>query len=145
MSTGFETFTVLVNRLNRSIKRLKQEKMSGFDLKGPYVSCLYYLFTFGPMTAAELCTICGEDKSAISRSLSDLEKNGYLYTEISAAKKYRSPLILTSMGRSVGERLAKEIDEVVMNATKSLTKEDLRVLLRCLTVISENLNAMHLQ
>lgn len=78
MEERFETFTVLIARINRGIKRIKAEEMAEFGLKGPHVSCLYYLSCCGEMTAAELCERCDEDKAAISRSLDDLEKNGYI-------------------------------------------------------------------
>ena len=40
MEQRFETFTVLINRISRSIKRLKAGQMAQLELKGPYVSCL---------------------------------------------------------------------------------------------------------
>ena len=51
METRFETFTVLIARIGRSIRRIKAEEMARFRLKGPHVSCLYYLSLAGPMTA----------------------------------------------------------------------------------------------
>ena len=52
MDSRFETFTLLITRISRSIKRIKAEEMAAFGLKGPHVSCLYYLYRCGPMTAA---------------------------------------------------------------------------------------------
>ena len=78
MEERFETFTILIARISRSIKRIKAEEMAELALKGPHVSCLYYLSLCDAMTAAELCERCDEDKAAISRSLDDLEKNGYI-------------------------------------------------------------------
>ena len=68
MEERFETFTVLIARISRSIKRIKADEMADFELKGPHVSCLYYLSQQDGMTAAELCERCDEDKAAISRS-----------------------------------------------------------------------------
>ena len=67
MEERFETFTVLITRISRSIKRIKADEMADFELKGPHVSCLYYLSQRDGMTAAELCERCDEDKAAISR------------------------------------------------------------------------------
>ena len=53
MEDRFETFTVLIARISRSIRRLKAEEMERLGLKGPHVSCLYYLGLDGPLTAAE--------------------------------------------------------------------------------------------
>ena len=74
----FETFTLLVSKLSRSIRKIKSEEMAEFGLKGPHVSCLYYLSQCGGLTASELCERCEEDKAAVSRSLDYLEKNGYV-------------------------------------------------------------------
>ena len=60
MEEHYETFTVLIARINRSIKRIKADEMADFELKGPHVSCLYYLSQQDGMTAAELMT---EDKA----------------------------------------------------------------------------------
>ena len=67
MEEQYETFTVLIARINRSIKRIKSAEMAEFQLKGPYVSCLYYLSLTDGLTAAALCERCDEDKAAISR------------------------------------------------------------------------------
>ena len=69
MEERFEAFTVLLSKLNRCIKRMKAEQMAQFQLKGPHVSCLYYLSEAGALTAAQLCERCEEDKAAISRYL----------------------------------------------------------------------------
>ena len=100
MDERFETFTVLINQISRSIRRIKAEQMESINLKGPHVSCLYYLSKNGPLTAAELCDRCEEDKAAVSRSLDYLEQNGYL--QIPEGKRYRRPLVLTQKGSAAG-------------------------------------------
>ena len=82
--------------------------MADFELKGPHVSCLYYLSLCEGMTAAELCERCDEDKAAISRSLDDLEKNGYIACASSAGKRYKSPIRLTERGR--GDRKSTRVN-----------------------------------
>ena len=39
MEERFETFTVLIARISRGIKRIKAEEMAEFGLKGPHVLC----------------------------------------------------------------------------------------------------------
>ena len=99
MQQRFETFTVLIAKISRSIRRIKAEEMSEFHLKGPHVSCLYYLTQLGPLTAGQLCDRCEEDKAAVSRSLEYLEQNGYVTRP---DKRYRSPLTLTEKGQETG-------------------------------------------
>ena len=138
MQERFETFTVLIGRIGRDIRRLKTEQMESMELKGPYVSCLYYLYTFGPLTAAELCERCEEDKAAISRSLDQLEREGYLCSRASG-KKYRSPLELTEKGREVGAEVARRIGNIVQAASESLTEADREIMYRSLETICRNL------
>ena len=74
MKERFKLFTVLMTKTRRSIQRIKTEEMAEYNLKSPHVSCLYYLHTYGNMTATELCEICDEDKAAISLSIQQLQK-----------------------------------------------------------------------
>lgn len=99
MEERFEAFTVLISRISRSIPRIKSEEMAEFQLKGPHVSCLYYLSLADGLTAAALCERCDEDKAAVSRSLDYLEKGGYITCESGAGRRYRTPLHLTERAR----------------------------------------------
>lgn len=137
MEQRFETFTVLINRIGRSIKRLKAGQMAQLELKGPYVSCLYYLYRCGPMTAAELCERCDEDKAAISRSLDSLERGGYLQPQ--AGKKYKSKLLLTDLGRKTGEEVSGRIERILLSAGAGLTEQERQIMYGALEKISVNL------
>ena len=124
MEERFETFTVLITRISRSIKRIKADEMADFELKGPHVSCLYYLSQRDGMTAAELCERCDEDKAAISRSLDDLEKNGYITCASGAGKRYKSPLRLTERGKAVGRAIGEKITRIVEAASEGLSEAE---------------------
>ena len=139
MEPGFEAFTVLIARLSRSVKRLKTGEMAEFDLKGPHVSCLYYLSREEGLTAVELCERCDEDKAAISRSLDFLEKNGYISCDSTARKRYRSPLRLTDKGRAVCRRMDEKIDRIASQAGEGLSPEDRETMYRALTLLCGNL------
>ena len=142
MEERYETFTVLIARINRSIKRVKSAEMAEFQLKGPYVSCLYYLSLTDGLTAAALCERCDEDKAAISRSLDDLEKSGYITCESSTGRRYRAPLHLTERGRAVCRGINERIDRIVDNASQGLSEAERKSMYRALTLISENLEQM---
>ena len=141
MDERFETFTVLINQLSRSIRRIKAEQMESINLKGPHVSCLYYLSKDGPLTAAELCDRCEEDKAAVSRSLEYLEQNGYL--QVPEGKRYRRPLMLTQKGASAGAEVSRRIDSVVAMASCDVQEEDRQAMYRALSVISKNLEKIY--
>ena len=141
MDERFETFTVLINQISRSIRRIKAEQMESIKLKGPHVSCLYYLSKNGPLTAAELCDRCEEDKAAVSRSLDYLEQNGYL--QIPEGKHYRRPLVLTQKGSAAGAEVSRRIDSIVALASCDVLEEDRLAMYRALSVISKNLEKIY--
>lgn len=139
MEERFKLFTVLMTKTRRSIQRIKTEEMAEYNLKSPHVSCLYYLYKYGNMTATELCEICDEDKAAISRSIVQLENEGYVNYPDGSKKRYRANMQLTEKGRIIAESLARKIDTVLDEAGKGLTEEDRVIFYRSLAIISNNL------
>ena len=89
MEDRFKTFTILIAKITRCIRKIKTEEMAEFKLKSPHVSCLYYLYKESGMTAKELCDVCDEDKAAISRSIEYLEDNSFIYCESKFEKRYK--------------------------------------------------------
>jgi len=139
MKERFQTFTVLIARLNRCIRKIKTEEMAEFDLKSPHVSCLYYLYKSDSLTSTELCNICEEDKANVSRSIDFLEKNGYLVCRSKTEKRYKSPLVLTEKGRETGEHIVRKIDAVLEAVGEGVPEEDRVIMYRCLSIIDTNL------
>jgi len=135
----FETFTVLISKISRSIRKLKSNEMAKYNLKTPHVSCLYYLKKNGNLTAKNLCDICEEDKAAISRSIEYLEKNDFIKCESKTEKRYKSPLFLTEKGKQVGDLLVEKIDGILKISSNGLSTEDRDIFYKCLIKISKNL------
>ena len=142
MEHRFETFTVLIASINRCIRKIKSEEMAEFDLKSPHVSCLYYLHKTESLTARELCDLCEEDKSNISRSIKYLEENGYLVCHSRMQKRYQSPLALTDKGREVGKYITERIDSVLKEASAGLSEEHRVILYRSLSLVNDNLQKL---
>ena len=142
MYDRFQNFTVLTLNVHRCIQKIKAEEMAEFDLKAPHVSCLYYLYKNGPLTATELCDICLEDKSYISHSLKSLEADGYIRCDSSAKKRYNAPLTLTEKGRELCSRMVAKIDRVLQSASLGLEEEDRKIFYSSLLKISNNLEAI---
>lgn len=142
MDGRFETFTVLIGKISRNIKRLKTCQMAQLDLKGPHVSCLYYLYSSGPLTAAELCDRCEEDKAAISRSLEFLEQKGYLVCQREKTRKYKTPLVLTTKGQQAGREVSERIEQMLAQASQGLSDEERHIMYGALEKISSNLDAL---
>ncbi len=139
MEERFKLFTVFMTKIRRSIQRIKTEEMAEYNLKSPHVSCIYYLYNHGNMTATELCEICDEDKAAVSRSIVQLENEGYVYYKEGSKKKYRVHIELTDKGKKIAESLTRKIDTVLGAAGNGLSEEDRMIFYRSLALISNNL------
>ena len=139
MKERFKTFTVLIMEINRYIHKIKTEEMSEFDLKSPHVSCLYYLYKAGELTAKELCDISKEDKASVSRSIEYLETNGFISCNSTTKKRYKAILTLTEKGREIAAALAKKIDAILEQASVGLSEENRAVMYETLSLIHDNL------
>lgn len=139
MECRYEAFTLLIAKIARSIRKIKTEELAEYHLKGPHLSCLYYLYKNGSLTAKELCDLCEEDKAAISRSIVYLEQNGYIVCVSEAKKRYKAPFTLTENGWEVGKQIAEKIDAVLAAASLGMTEDERAVMYRCLHLISDHL------
>ncbi len=142
MKERFETFTVLLNRINRNIRKIKNLEMANYELRSPHISCIYYIYISGKLTATELCEHCEEDKATISRSLDYLEKNNYLICESDSKKRYNAPFSLTERGRRAGKRIADKIAEVLEEISSGISDGDREIFYRCLGIISGNIDSV---
>lgn len=142
MKERFETFTVLINRISRNIRKIKNQEMAEYNLRSAHVSCLYYIYTLNSATATDLCERCEEDKATISRALDYLDTNGYITREVESAKRYKSPLLLTDKGKEVGKKIADKISGVLDKISAGLTEEERIAFYRSLAIISDSLDAV---
>lgn len=142
MDNRFENFTVLISKINRNIKKIKNNEMSEYNLKSVHVSVLYYLYINKSLTAKELCDKCEEDKATISRTLDFLEKKNYINCFSKYNKRYNSPFILTKTGLEVGKRIDEKI-KIVLDEVNDCLKEEERIMLYIfLTKISKGLETI---
>ena len=139
MTERFETFTVLINRISRNIRKIKNQEMQEYQLRSAHISCLYYLYIENGLTATELCERCEEDKATISRSLDYLKERGFLDCDTQSTKRYKTPLLLTEKGKIIGHKIAHKIDGVLDEISASLTEEERIAFYRSLSAISESL------
>lgn len=139
MEERFGTFTVLIAKISRSIRKIKNQEMADYGFKSQHVSCLYYLYREGGLNATELCERCEEDKATISRSLNYLEENGYLVCDCKNTKRYKSNLILTEKGKEAGKKIADKISNVLDEVSVGLSDEERTEFYRGLKIITDNL------
>ena len=139
MKERFQTFTVLISKISRNIKKIKNQEMAEYGLRSVHVTCLYYLYAQESLTATELCELCEEDKATISRGLDFLEENGYIVCETKQAKRYKSALVLTDKGMEVGKKITDKINLVLDDICIDLTEEQRTEFYHSLEVISNSL------
>lgn len=139
----YKTFTVLMASITRSIRRIKSEEMQKWNLKSNHLSCLYYLYEKGTLTAKELCDICGEDKANISRSIEYLLENGFLKYESDTQKRYNNRLTLTEKGVDVGKGIYLRIEEILQMSDDGLSCEQRDTMYMALAMIDRNLQKIN--
>lgn len=139
MEQRFETFTVLITKINRNIRKIKNREMAEYNLKGPHISCLYFIYLSGGLTATELCERCEEDKATVSRSLDFLEKNGFVFCRDQTKKRYKSPIELTSKGLEAAGKIAAKINSILETVSGQMSEGDRVIFYRFLTAVSDNI------
>ncbi len=142
MQERFETFTVLINRISRNIKKIKNQEMAEYNLRSAHISCLYYIYILKGATSTDLCERCEEDKATISRALDYLVTNGYITRDIESTKRYKSPLLLTDKGNELGKKIADKINGVLDAISGGLTEDERIAFYRSLAIISDSLEAV---
>ena len=139
MKERFQAFTSLINKISRNIRKIKNQEMAEYGLRGTHVSCLYYLYSTQSLTATELCERCEEDKATISRTLDYLEDKGFIVCESKTAKRYKSPLFLTEKGKEIGGKIYDAVDRLIDEVGAGLTEKQRNDFYSYLTIISNNL------
>ena len=136
----YNKFYSLISSINKCIQKIKNEEMASLGLKGKQVQCLYHLFNEEEgISMLKLCQVCGEDKGAMSRTISELEKGDFLYVEETKTQKYRNPIKLTNRGKAVGEFINKKIDEMFMIGSDGVKEEDIEKFYETLSIVDQNL------
>ena len=142
MKERFETFTVLIAKIGRNIRKIKNQEMSEYDLRSTHVSCLYYLYAHDSLTATELSERCEEDKATISRVIDYLVISGFIDYPEKDGKRYKTPLTLTEKGLEVGKKIFDKVALVLEEAGAGLSEEERISFYRSLSKISENLECI---
>ena len=140
MDNRFETFTALITKISRNIRKIKNQEMTEYKLRSPHISCLYYLYANESLTATELCERCKEDKATISRSIEYLEESGFITCDTKAAKRYKSPLVLTEKGKVAAEKITDKVNRLLDSIGASLSENERVAFYKCLSIISDNLD-----
>jgi len=142
MKERMELFTVLMAKIGRNIRKIKNREMSEYSLRGPHVFCIYYLYTLGSLTVTELADRCEEDKATISRAVDYLVEEEIIDRPDGSAKRYNARLALTEKGKAVGDEISHRVDFVLAEAGAGLSEEERASFYQTLNTISENLERL---
>lgn len=140
MEDRFELFTVQIAKASRLIKAIKSQELSKFNLQGSNAYCLYYLNkSENGLTPKELTEVCGEDKALVSRTIENLESNGYITLMASAEKRYKNPIVLTEKGKEIGKFVSEKVDSVLNKVSVGISEKERIAFYSTLLKINDNL------
>lgn len=140
MNQRFDAFVTGITVCYKYIQRIKSAEVTDLGLKGAHVMCMFYLKQHPEgLTASQLCSLCAEDKAAISRTVSFLKNEGYVHHE--GPKNYRALLFLTAAGRALAEQFDHLIAEWVSCGGNGLSEQERRDFYRGLSLIANNLRS----
>lgn len=146
MKDRFEKFTSLIMDISRCIQKIKNVEMAKMGLKGKQVKCLFSLFNLKEgASVTHLSEICGEDKAAMSRTISELSEKGLVFVDESDGKKYRNPVRLTEAGNNVAKVVASKVDAMLAQGSADVDEEERKQLYATLAKVLKNLNKICLR
>ena len=131
---GYERFILLIDGIQKSIKKIKLEVAPSLGIKSVHVFWLRHIAECPDgITAAELAAANGVDRSLISREIEDLERRGYvkLYTD---GRRY----VITEEGRAAAEAVSQHATEVQKAVNKGIDESELESFYATLETLSNN-------
>lgn len=143
MVSRFEQFSSAVFCINRCIQKIERVEMAKFGLKGPQAQCLLAMSRYPEgITSSQLREVCDKDKAAISRTVSDLEREGMVERISNNGNRYRAMLKLTPQGQAAAQRVKERAQLAVDKASDGMTDEERIVMYKTLALIAGNLQTI---
>lgn len=140
MRSRYEQFAGSVLCLYRYIQKIQRVEMAKYGLKGSHAQCLLVMNRYPEgITAAQLSQISDKDKAAISRTLSELAREG-LVERKSTSNTYRAPLFLTEKGLDAAMRVDQIARKAVEQAGEGLTESRRTDFYATLDLLATNLH-----
>lgn len=134
-----EQFTLTLADILKSIKKLKDQRMSAYGLRSSHVMVMYILGrTPGGLTPAELSEASSVDKALISRIISELTEKGFVTTVAASGRRYKARLLLTAEGREVANYIANAVSTIQAKVSGNIPEADLEVFYRTLFTLQTN-------
>ena len=133
-------FTLAISVINRYIQKIEKNAMRKYGLKGSHAQCIIALLSRPDgITATELCRFSDKDKAAVSRTVTELEEQGYVQRNGDGDNMYRARLVLTESGKKLGEELTDLVNKAVAQADTGLSEKDRVAFYETLSLFTKNL------
>ncbi len=143
MNDRFLDFTISISKLNKLIQKLKTDGMKTFDLKGVYTLCMYQLMENPTgLTSTEIAVHCDLDPALVSRTISQLLKDGVITKQEAAGKTYHVKYLLTDKGLEIATELKDIIHHIQILADDGISDEELTVFYNVLNKLLHNFESM---
>lgn len=140
MIDRFERFSYAISEISRHWHKIAADEMAQHGLKGPHATYLTAIYRHEEgLTAAQLCELCGKDKSDVSRMMAIMEQKGLVQKEGIHLNGYRGKFLLTEAGTSAAEHVCRRASLAVELAGRELTDEQRAVFYEVLETIAANL------
>ena len=140
MRTRYEQFAGSVLCLYRYIQKIQRVDMAKYGLKGSHAQCLLVMNRYPEgITAAQLSQISDKDKAAISRTLSELAREGMVERKSKDGNIYRAPFFLTDKGLEAANHVDLLARKAVELADNGLSEERRADLYATLDLLATNL------
>ncbi|MGN0334988.1 MAG: MarR family winged helix-turn-helix transcriptional regulator [Lachnospiraceae bacterium] len=140
MVDRFERFSFAISEISRYWHKITSDEMEKYGLKGSHSVYLAAMYRYPEgITAPQLCTLCGKDKSDVSRMMSMMEKKGLVTKEGVHQKLYGGVFKLTHEGRAAARHVCQRASLAVEIAGRDLTDEKRTVFYEALELIASRL------
>ncbi len=136
----FERFSVVISEISRHWHKIASEEMEKRGLKGTHSVYLTTMSRYPDgLTAAQLCQLCGKDKSDVSRMMSIMEKKGLVRKEGVHQKQYRGVFRLTEEGAAAAGEVCQRASLAVEEVGRDIAEDKRAVLYEVLETIEKRL------
>lgn len=142
MVDRFERFSLAISQISYYWHKIAGEAMTEYGLKGPASIYLTTMYRFKEgITATELSEICLRDKADVSRTVSLLQKKGFV-RKSNEKGVYKSLYHLTKSGEQIAKQINEKAKLAVELGGRGLEDKDREVLYNSLEIISGNLQKL---
>ena len=139
MVDRFAQFVSGISCICRCIQKIERDVMVHYGLKGPHAQYLIAMSRYPDgVTATQLSSLCEKDKAAVSRAVSELEKNGLIH-RAGEGNSYRAMLTLTVQGKKAADQMIRQAEIAVEQAGLGLTDDARATFYSAFNLIVSNL------